>query len=92
MIDLAIIIPTLNEEHFIGYLLDSIIRQNIQPKEIVIVDAYSKDTTLDIAKKYNVNKIIYNKLKTGEAGKSVRDALLSAASLPKDIVESIIKG
>lgn len=46
IIDLAIIIPTLNEEHFIGYLLDSIINQNVQPKEIVMVDAYSKDKTI----------------------------------------------
>lgn len=51
MIDLAVIIPTLNEEYFIGYLLDSIIRQNIQPKEIVIVDVYSKDKTVEEIKK-----------------------------------------
>lgn len=49
-IDLAIVIPTLNEEHFIGYLLDSIVSQNVQPKEIVIVDAYSKDKTIKQAK------------------------------------------
>jgi len=49
--DLAIIIPTLNEEHFIGYLLDSIINQSIQPKEIVVVDAFSKDKTIAEIKK-----------------------------------------
>lgn len=42
---LAIIIPTLNEEGFIGKLLDSIYKQTIKPKEIVVVDAYSKDLT-----------------------------------------------
>jgi glycosyltransferase involved in cell wall biosynthesis len=45
-IDLAIIIPTLNEEHYIGKLLDSIIEQTVQPKEIVVVDAQSPDNTV----------------------------------------------
>lgn len=45
--DLAIIIPTLNEEHFIGRLLDSIGKQTVVPKELVVVDAYSKDRTIE---------------------------------------------
>lgn len=45
-IDLAIVIPTLNEEKFIGKLLDSILNQTLWPKEIVVVDAYSKDNTI----------------------------------------------
>lgn len=51
IIDLAIIIPTLNEEGFIGKLLDSIARQTVLPKEIVVVDAYSKDKTIKEIKK-----------------------------------------
>lgn len=46
VIDLAIIIPTLNEEHFIGKLLDSLIKQTVKPQEIVVVDAYSQDKTI----------------------------------------------
>lgn len=45
VIDLAIVIPTLNEEKYIGYLLESIARQTVQPKEVVIVDAFSPDKT-----------------------------------------------
>lgn len=45
VIDLSIVIPTLNEEKFIGPLLDSIAAQTVAPKEIVVVDAYSKDQT-----------------------------------------------
>src|SRR3989344_1151625 len=41
-LDLAIVIPTLNEEHYIGRLLDSIAKQTVKPKEIVVVDAFSK--------------------------------------------------
>lgn len=43
--DLAIVIPTLNEEKYIGYLLSSLARQTIQPKEIAVIDAFSKDKT-----------------------------------------------
>ena len=45
IVDLAIIIPTLNEENYIGKLLDSIAVQTIQPREVVVVDAFSKDKT-----------------------------------------------
>ncbi len=51
-VDLAIIIPTLNEEKYIGKLLDSIAFQTVQPKEVVIVDAYSVDQTIKVVKKY----------------------------------------
>lgn len=50
-VDLAIVIPTLNEEKFIGRLLDSIAMQSIQPREIFIVDAQSKDATIEEIKK-----------------------------------------
>jgi glycosyltransferase involved in cell wall biosynthesis len=46
ILDLAIIIPTLNEEHYIGQLLDSIVSQTVLPKEIVVVDANSQDKTI----------------------------------------------
>ncbi len=45
LIDLAIVVPTLNEEKYIGSLLDSIASQSVQPKEIAIVDAFSADKT-----------------------------------------------
>lgn len=51
VIDLAIIIPTFNEEHFIGRLLDSLAAQTVAPKELVVVDAYSKDKTIEEIKK-----------------------------------------
>lgn len=50
-VDLAIIVPTLNEEYFIGKLLDSIAKQTVQPREVVVVDAYSKDQTIQEVEK-----------------------------------------
>lgn len=52
LIDLAIVIPTLNEERYIGYLLSSIARQTLQPKEVVVVDAFSQDKTEEEVKKW----------------------------------------
>lgn len=47
VLDLAIVIPTLNEEGFVGGLLDSITVQSVKPAEVVVVDAQSFDGTKD---------------------------------------------
>lgn len=52
IIDLAIVVPTLNEENYIGELLYSIIDQTVSPKELVIIDACSQDRTEEEVKKY----------------------------------------
>lgn len=52
MIKISIIIPTLNEEGYLGRLLDSLAKQTVQPHEVIIVDSYSKDGTFADIKKY----------------------------------------
>lgn len=49
---LSIIIPTLNEENYLPFLLESIKNQNFKDYEIIVADAGSKDKTLEIAKNY----------------------------------------
>jgi glycosyltransferase involved in cell wall biosynthesis len=49
---LSIIIPTLNEEKFIGPLLDTIKMQDFKDYEVIVSDAGSKDRTVEIAKSY----------------------------------------
>lgn len=49
---LSIVIPALNEEHYLPLLLDSIKQQNIKPKEIIVSDAFSTDNTRKIAHHY----------------------------------------
>ncbi len=44
---ISIIIPTLNEEKYIGKLLQSIQAQSKQPDEVFVVDAGSHDNTRD---------------------------------------------
>ncbi len=51
---LSIIIPTLNEEKFLPKLLNSIKNQTMQPKEIIVSDAFSTDNTRKIAREFNV--------------------------------------
>jgi len=50
--ELAIIVPTKNEEDTLPYLISSIKEQSIGDYKIVIADANSKDETRNIAKKY----------------------------------------
>lgn len=51
VLDISIIIPTLNEQYYIGELLDSLLKQTVQPKEIIVVDALSSDNTAEEIKK-----------------------------------------
>lgn len=59
-------IPTLNNEDTLENCLQSIINQNYPHFEIIIIDGYSKDKTLDIAKKYT-NKILFDSGTYGSA-------------------------
>jgi len=54
---ISIIIPTFNEEQYLPKLLRSIEAQTAQPTEIIVVDAYSVDTTRKIAKTYHCKVI-----------------------------------
>ena len=63
MRNISIIIPTLNEEKYIGNTLRSIKNQVKIGDEIIIVDSYSVDKTLEIAKKYQAKT--YQILRTG---------------------------
>lgn len=67
---ITIVIPTYNEEKNIEKCLKSIFRQNYpQDKlEIILVDNYSKDKTVAVAKQFPV-KIIYSRLKNPERSK-----------------------
>ena len=51
---LSIIIPTLNEENYLPFLLKSLKKQKLDVKsEIIVSDAGSEDKTVDIAKSFN---------------------------------------
>lgn len=70
---ISIVIPTYNSERTLAQCLESIVEQDYPREkiEIVIADGGSKDKTLEIAKKFDVDRILHNPLRTGEAGKAV---------------------
>ncbi len=59
----SIIIPTFNEEQHIGRCLDSLMNLNYprEKLEIVVVDNGSRDTTVEILKKYKTKVLINQK-------------------------------
>lgn len=48
----SILIPTLNEEKYIGGLLGSLMKQTFKDFEVIIIDAHSEDKTVAVASKY----------------------------------------
>ena len=62
IVDVSIIVPTLNEEKFIKQCLSSIVNQQTSlDMELIVVDGQSKDKTLDIAKNYADRVIVLKK-------------------------------
>ncbi len=70
---ISIVTPVYNSEKVLGGCLQSIRDQDYPEEkiEIIIVDGGSTDGTLDVAKDFNVDKVVPNPLTTGEAGKAV---------------------
>ncbi len=54
---LTVIVPAYNEEESIADTLQSILNQTCPPKEIIVVDDFSKDKTGDVARKCGVTVI-----------------------------------
>ena len=48
----SIVVPTLNEEGYVGRLLESISRQTFSPEEVIVVDGGSRDDTVRVVEEY----------------------------------------
>lgn len=69
----SVVIPTLNAERYLDECLGAL-RDQDYPRErveIILVDAGSTDATLEIAGRHDVDRVLPNPLRTGEAGKAV---------------------
>jgi glycosyltransferase involved in cell wall biosynthesis len=57
-LELSVIIPTLNEENYLPNLLKSL-KQNLKNinSEVIIVDGYSKDKTIQVARKSGIKNL-----------------------------------
>ena len=67
---ISIIIPTLNEEKNIGFVLRALRNQDYEGKyEIIVADSYSEDKTVKIAKKY-ADKVVLESKRSVSAGRN----------------------
>ncbi len=57
MINISIIIPTYNSAHTLRKTLKSIFQQTYKNFEVIIIDSYSTDNTINIVKEFNSKKI-----------------------------------
>lgn len=54
----SVIIPTLNEEKYLGRLLESIKKQHLQPEEVIVADYNSEDKTREVAREHGCKVVM----------------------------------
>lgn len=57
---ISVIIPTLNEENYIGDLLHDLSQQSRKPNEIIVVDGHSRDKTADVVRQFPFTALVRN--------------------------------
>jgi glycosyltransferase involved in cell wall biosynthesis len=48
----SIVIPTLNEENYVGFVLSDIARQTHKADEMIVVDGRSQDATSSVVERF----------------------------------------
>ena len=104
MFKISVIIPTLNEEKSITFLLECLLNQSYLPNEILISDGGSKDNTIDIVNNFSkINPCIKIIKRSGSCRGNGRNegienanneyiALIDAGTYPdKNWLENLIK-
>lgn len=91
---ISIVIPTFNSVRTLPKCLEAARAQRYPAKllEVVIADAGSTDDTLEIAKRFAVNKVVPNPLVTGEAGKAAGIAVASGDIIALIDSDNILDG
>jgi len=75
----SIIMPTYNQEDFIGEAIESVQRQTLEDWELIIINNYSNDRTLNVIAGFNDKRIIvYNFSNNGVIASSRNLGLRSA--------------
>ena len=74
---ISILIPTLNAERYIDECLRSIRSQDYPAEliEIIVADAGSTDGTLELLKRYQVDRVVPNARVTGEGARAILNKL-----------------
>ena len=71
--EISVIIPNFNHADYIKQRIDSVLNQTYQDFEVIILDDFSTDNSVDIIEQYRnhpkVSKIIFNKINSGNTSK-----------------------
>lgn len=76
---ISIITPTYNCAKFIGFTIESVMKQTYENWEMIIVDDASTDNTEEIVKKYNDKRIKYVKLEKNSGAAVARNTAMELA-------------
>src|SRR3712207_5660427 len=52
MLRASIVIPTLNKENYVGFVLSDIARQTRKADEVIVLDGKSQDTTASVVEQF----------------------------------------
>lgn len=103
MPSISVVIPTYNEEKYIGLLLRDLNAQTALPKKIIVADCFSEDKTLNVAKTFKSRipvEILQSNIRSAGGARNVgaraaeTDYLLfidADIRIPKNFVEEINK-
>src|SRR5947209_2427597 len=74
---ISVLIPTLNADRYLEHCLRSIREQDYPADriEILVADAGSVDSTLDVLARFHVDRVVPNPRITGEAARAILNRL-----------------
>lgn len=72
---LSVVIPSYNHEKFIGKAIDSVLNQTYKNIELIIIDDGSKDSSIDIIKSYNDERITFVQQENSGAHNAINKGL-----------------
>lgn len=69
--DIAVIVVAHNEERYIGECIESILRQSVPPREIIIVDGCSSDRTSEICLKLAKSNLVIRYIRNDDPHQTI---------------------
>ena len=82
--EVSIIIPVYNRAHIVGATLDSVVAQTHRPLQVVLVDNYSTDDTLQVLETFKKEHPSLDVVVTREEHRTAGAAATTASSWPRE--------
>lgn len=78
MTSVSVVIPLYNQASFVAQALDSVAAQNVQPKEVIVVDDGSQDDSAAVAQAHSIGATVIRQANAGVS--AARNAGIAAAT------------